>query len=269
MWRWTRPGVLPILLTLFLLGLGYLRGDEGQNESAVALRETRLALKAAEERFLEVSAEVVRTRKELEQTRANFLEAQAEVKQVRAELAALRLQAANVLVNPEAAGGTAALAQALRDFRELNQLQKDVYRQLVDYQRAVDGAMALLQGSAALRQDLANRMALIQRKVSDADRLSGGPANGPAELQRDECQVLASQEELAVAVLDLGRDQGAKPGMQWLVTTPDGETVKLQMVEVRQTLSAAAVLEGRLAALRPGLTARRATPTRKPEGPAN
>jgi hypothetical protein len=245
---------LTIFITLLLFRPLVGAQEEPTGDAASRLREARLAIEVAENRYLEANAELLSTRKELERVRTRLAESQVALARLSEEITALRLQAANLLVNPEDTQAAGALAQASREFEEVHGLAQDLYRQLLDYQRGVEAALELQAAppDSPMRQLLSGRLAIALKKVQEIDRLSGG---GPSKLagNRDECRILSLNEALGVVVLDQGREQGAKPGAQWIGGGTEPE-IRLQIVEVRAGLSAATLLNGRWQDLRPGMT---------------
>ncbi len=79
-------------------------------------------------------------------------------------------------------------------------------------------------------------------------------------LRTDTCNVLAVNKELKVIVLDAGYQNGVVLGGEWFVNDPDSkDLVRLDIVEVRRTLSAAIPKEGRIQAIKVGASVKRAT----------
>jgi len=256
--------LLALLIFPPLMAVGQATGDE-----SARLREARLAVEVAESRYLEANAELLITRKELERVRGRLAETQVELARLTEDNTALRLQAANLLVNPEDARAAHALAQATREFAEIHGVAQDLYRQLLDYQRGVEAALELQAAppESPLRQLLTGRLAIALRKVQDIERLSGGGSGEGQQEKRDECRILSLNEELGVVVLDLGREQGGRLGGQWRAGDDKQQEVRLSIVELRNNLSAAALTVGRWQDLRPGMILTRHLETRPPDSP--
>lgn len=251
------PGVT-IVCALFLSVVVARTGAAQDDGLAGELAKARIALKGAEDRWLDANAELVRTQRELAAARADLSETHLAMTKLRQELAALRMQAANVLASNENLADSQLMLQLQRDLHELNRIHKELYRQLLDYQRAAASVLDVKgkDEDGPLRRLLAGKMALIQRKLDDAERLTrhGGAGTAPAE-RRKKSQVLAVNQELGVVVLAVGREHGVRPGSVWQIEADAGAKVKARVVEARQSISAAMVFEGRIGDVRPGAAA--------------
>ena len=81
-------------------------------------------------------------------------------------------------------------------------------------------------------------------------------------LRTETCNVLAVNNELKVIVLDAGYQNGVVLGGEWLVNDPDSkDLVRLHIVEVRRTLSAAIPKHGSLQDIKVGTSIKRTTKT--------
>lgn len=267
--HWTK-GFLAAILATFRIAVPAF-GQEANHEEKLAteLRQARIASQAAETRYLDATAALQRQREEAEKARHELAKAYLELKELRDRDAALHLQAASVLASQARLDEAAASLQCLRDLRESNRRLGELYQQLQDYQRTVEAALELggIPSGSPERDLLAGKMQLLLRQVQESERLTALSVAVPAPADR--CQVLSVNRELAVAVLDAGREQGLRPGSIWTVPAPAGDALQLRIVEVRQTLSAALVLAGELDEVRPGAVATRQQPGGVPANERN
>lgn len=252
----SRGLILPLLFSL-TIGAAVYGGDDG--ETAARHRETELALQAAQERALDLQSQLVRREKELEQLRATHAQAILDLKTLRDEVVALRLTAANLLVNSDTETTGKTLAGVTQDLQELHALQQEVYRLLVDYDRSVSSALDVLgvEAEAPTRKILRSKMELVQRRWQAATRLTDTTTREEPAQMAVTTRVLTVNQTLGVVVLDAGRSQGALPGSLWKIDSKGGQAT-VQVIEARSSLSAAVVVAGKLSDLDPGAPAKRA-----------
>jgi hypothetical protein len=74
---------------------------------------------------------------------------------------------------------------------------------------------------------------------------------------RPESRILSVSDELQIAVLDCGSDDGVRPGMLWQVLHDAKSVAELRVVEVRPTLCAVTLETGQFRYLAPGLVVRK------------
>jgi hypothetical protein len=192
----------------------------------------------------------------LEAVRARFADAYLELQALRGEVADLRLKAANVLASRGETDTASSLRRLLAERQDWRAAQEALGRELLDFGRFLDSVLDVVAepGHSELRAQLDARLFLLIRQAREAAAAGGAPA-APAPATVAECRVLATDPALGIAVLDLGRDRGAQPGLAWDVSA-GRRPVTVKLVEVRPTLSAAVVLAGRLEDVRPGAVAR-------------
>lgn len=256
-WHSSATHRMVALLFLLTCAVTVYGGDEG--EVAAKARETELALQAAQEKALDLQSQLVRREKELEQLRATHAQAILDLKTLRDEVAALRLTAANLLVNSDTESTGKTLLTVARDIQELHALQEEVYRLLLDYDRSVSSALDVLQvdAEAPTRKILRSKMELVQRRWQVATRLTDPTVRETAAVMAMATRVLSVNQALGVVVLDAGRNQGALPGSLWMTDSTSGAAT-LQVIEARTSLSAAVVVAGKLQDVEPGAPAKRA-----------
>ena len=244
--QWTTLRRLCIVWVLFF-PLGLLAAPE------TLAPETEL--KQLRARCLELEGVQLRSEKELEAVRARFADAYLELKALRGEVADLRLKAANVLASRGEADAAATLRRLLAEQQDRRVAQEALGRDLLDFGRFLDSVLDVVAepGHSELRKQLEGRLFLLVKQAREAAAPSAAmplPAATAAE-----CRVLATNPELGVVVLDIGRDRGAQPGLAWDVNA-GRRSVTLKLVETRPTLSAAVLVAGRLDEVRPGAMAR-------------
>jgi hypothetical protein len=88
----------------------------------------------------------------------------------------------------------------------------------------------------------ADRLAarLDRRTFAEAHGAGVGPATRPA-LDDAECRVLEVNKELGVAVLNAGRRQGLRPGLEFAVMDGDRVVATLRTTDVRASIAGAVI----------------------------
>lgn len=248
-----------MVCALFLIQARSADADADETQLAVQLRETQEALRAARERCVTLNAALVRTQKDLETARARFAEAYAQLEEEREAAAAIRLQAANLLVNGGEVPESRVIADLLRNQQRLQQLHQDIDLELRQYRTAVEALLNSLEPDrqSATRRLLDIHMDKALRSLRQAEALTAPvEPTEPAQARRT-ARVLAVNNGLAVIVLDVGRRDGARLGSTWRIVGHNEARVDVRLIATRQTLSAATVVEGRLRQVAPGNEARR------------
>jgi hypothetical protein len=78
------------------------------------------------------------------------------------------------------------------------------------------------------------------------NRAGGSDVDGGAQfsgLEEGEYKVLESSRELGLAVLNAGRRQGLRPGLEFAVLRSDKVVATLRVIDVRSTIAGAVVLK--------------------------
>ncbi|MFA4944714.1 MAG: hypothetical protein WC789_08455 [Lentisphaeria bacterium] len=247
------------LIMVSLLCFGPLRGAE--TESAVPaglqaqLQEERMARQVAEQRVAELSLALVRTERELEKRRAQSAELLLASRKLQEGLDGLQVRVASLLLGdgkrfPDEA--LAAVVAGLRTRQAEAQALTGAVREFGQYLSPVLDTLAM---SDSLRREVRERMAGAMRACDRWDALPPLVARRGGLAAPRECRVLAVNPELGVIALDAGAAAGMRPGSWWQVRDQDREVARVRVIEVRSSLSAAQVVEGRIDRLAPGLTA--------------
>jgi hypothetical protein len=197
---------------------------------------------------LNVQAELVRTQKELDSVRADFQKTQETLKALRTQLAELRVKAASVLVEQDDVDEARTLKQLLADLAELDNVHAKFYQQLLATRQFMESVLKTVgkEADAALKAGLEGRLLLLEKHLQEARRLSRPPEKRAAKAAPGKCRILDVNAELAAAILDIGRDDGARLGSQWRVPNGRGGETLLQIIQVRPSLSAAVVTKGKI-----------------------
>ncbi len=170
------------------------------------------------------------------------------------EVADVRLLAAQLLYNKKSDSLSAVLQTAF-DYIEKQQLVcKDFYRSvsyLKDYIGQSGGIVAA--DKKVLLDRLKDVSHQIERNVSIPSIVArrGG-------LRKQNCKVLAVNSSLDAVILDAGYINGISPGSRWQIRNSNGKTIKLQVVEVRRTISAAISVGNEKMSLKAGQVAEKA-----------
>ncbi len=248
---------LVILCVLFQAILPVRGADSPNAEQAARFHELEVARQTAEDRCLELNARLVRTEKELDQARKQLADALLETKRLRGDLQAIKLKAANVLVNHQDLSEARVLAQVHVNLRELGSAHQQLYRYLLDYKQSLESVLDVLDSgnNSSLRQLLQRQLELIFYQFGEAQSIADTTAANDNGTNALTSTVLNVNENLAVVVLDAGRMQGIRIGSSWQVTNNRGSKTVLRIVEARHSLSAALVVEGNLNQVTPGATA--------------
>jgi hypothetical protein len=141
---------------------------------------------------------------------------------------------------------------------DIAEAQRHLCRSVKEFGQYLPVVLDVLQASDMLRTQVCSRYAVLE---AVSGRLEGLPSivarRGGDEGLRSESRILSVDDELQVAVLDCGSEDGVRPGMVWHVLH-DGKTLaKLRVVEVRPTLCAVTLETGQLRYLAPGLVVRK------------
>jgi len=229
-----------------------------ETDLTARIQEAELAKKAAEDRCLELNAAWFRTEKELQQTQLQLAEALVANRELRDEVASMRLQAANVLVNYDDLTEAKLLVQLQHDVQRLQQAHQEITRSLTDCQRALGSVLEVLDAKpdSALRRVVTEKFALVFAQLAAANRLVSQAGQPAATGSITEARLLAVNDELNLAVLDLGQAQGARVGSTWRVSNSRGAVTSLRVIEVRPSLSGAMVIAGNRTDLAPGSIAK-------------
>lgn len=238
--RWTKVTAPLILAVLnFLPCVADNAATEPQDRGS--------EVKALRRRCLNVQAELARTQKELDSARASFLETQKKLKALKTQLAELRVKAANVLVEPDDVNEARTLKQLLADMAELDNVHAKFYQQLLATRQFMESVLKIVgkEADEALKAGLDGRLLLLEKHLQEARKLTRPPEKRAAKAAPRKCRILDVNAKLGAAILDIGRDDGARLGSQWRVSNGRDETL-LQIIQVRPSLSAAVVAKGKI-----------------------
>jgi hypothetical protein len=179
-------------------------------------------------------------------------------RELREELASVRLQATNVLVNYDDLAEAHLLVQLQRDLQRLQQAHQEITRSLTDCQRALGSVMEVLDAKpdSPLRRVVTEKFAVVFTQLAAAEQLISQAGQPASRASATEARLLAVNDELNLAVLDLGQAQGARVGSTWRVTNSRGAVTTLRVIELRPSLSGAMIVDGSRTDLAPGSLAK-------------
>ncbi|OGV69996.1 MAG: hypothetical protein A3K19_11330 [Lentisphaerae bacterium RIFOXYB12_FULL_65_16] len=257
--HWQKPVWFVILCASCLLlaaqSVAEAPGQSGKEQRELELNEAQVARQAAEEKTEELRAELRRREQELQALQERYAELYLASRRQQQELEDYELRLAGLLADREDPSSGRALARALAALDELRVAQLDVSVKVREFQGNLNSVLDALQPSEATRRELIDRLdalnQAVERSVKPWPSVAG---RGQGITERLAGRVLAVNDLLQVIVLDKGYDHGVRPGLMWRLL--DGEKVKarLKVIEVRASISAAVVTEGKFDSVGPGVT---------------
>jgi len=256
---WTGPCLAAIVSVLFCVFL--VSADEGASpaaEMSASLEEARVARAVAEQRCVELGAELKRAGGELETMRRRYAQLSVQSRLQAAEFEDLQLRVAGLLVEGREDPAAVALPQALESLDRMVKGNAELYAGVREFGRYLAAVLDVLQPSAVVRREISERYARLETAVDRLERLPSLVAGrgGTVDRVRRECRVLAVNDDLQVVILDAGTDGGVRLGMVWHVVAEDAPVAEFRVVAVRPTLCAAMPVKGGLRRVAAGMLAR-------------
>jgi hypothetical protein len=252
---WTRR-LTAFMLCAFCFDLEVL-GAEPQNdlnEVTVAVREADMARQAAEQRYAELSLVLVKTERELEKQRQRYADLYLKSQKLQEERDLQQLRIAALLLDESTAVSDEALANVMGRLDERQAEYQRLTAKVREFSGYLPTVLDTLNVSSALRQDVLDRYRELTRVC---DRLEVLPplvaGRGGEQGSTRECRVLSLRPDLGIAVLNAGSLAGVRAGSSWRVADGGQTLARLRVIELRSTLAAAVVVEGRVQRLAPGM----------------
>jgi hypothetical protein len=223
-------------------------------EASVKLREAEMARQAAEKRCTELSLVLVQTERELEKERQRFADLYLKCQALQDGHDQLQMRVVSLLLDEADVAPGQALANLVSG---LDERQAEIQRLTVkvrEFGRYLPPVLDTLQPSETLRQEVLGRCTELTRASDRLEALPpivagrGGETGAPRP-----CRVLTVNPDLGIVVLDAGSAAGVRLGSSWKIVDGGKVTARLRVIELRGSLGAATVLEGRLKRLTPGM----------------
>lgn len=223
----------------------------------MARTEAEIARQAAEQRCVELAAALQRAERDLETVRRENADLRVLSRRQQEDLTALQVRVAGMLTGSNEVESGRALAGALACLEDMGAVQARLRAEVQGFGEYVITALDVLQPSEALRREVMDRFRALVRSCERPGSLPSIVAGrgGKPEGQR-ESRVLAVNDDLQVVVFDSGSGQGVRAGSTWTVWSDGRRIARVQVVDVRPTLSAAVPIEGRLGSIAPGASVR-------------
>lgn len=256
---WTTPIWSFILYALCFtaLALPLFGAAESGSGPGVELREAQMARQAAEQRCAELAVQLVRTERDLEKERQRNAELLLQAKRLQETVDQYNLRVAGLLTDQGGADTAQAMAKAVAALETRQSAQQQVSGKVREFKAYLATVLETLQPSEALKKEVLGRYADLTKACDRLELLPPLVAGRGGEARTlKECRILSVETDLGIVALDVGLDAGVRPGTVWRVFDGDKPVAKLQVVEVRPTLSAAVVLEGSVHRLAAGLPAK-------------
>lgn len=220
----------------------------------IQLKETQVALSAEKERTAELEQANAKLQKELEQLRSRYADLYLHSQQQRLEQQDLDLRVAHLLTDHRELDAGQALARAVRALREAGSTQRQLQAAVEEFGIYLASVLEVLQPSDTLKSQIESRYQAVRRAAEATKnplsqvvvrRGSGNPAERVY-------RILTLNDELHVAVLDAGENDGVRPGANWHVLIDGQSSADLKILETRANVSAALILRGNLSDIGPG-----------------
>ncbi len=254
---WKRTVMLSILFVLCLSQTIVLCEEDTaglpQSPVQLELKEAREARRAAERRVIELEAAFAKQQEELQEMRRRYATLYMASREQQDELSELQLHIAGLLSEHEDLSGGQALSRVLAALDDLQKQQQELNTALVEFNHYLNSILDILQPSETLRRDIIARLqGLIASAARSVKPLSLVAGRDSRNKRGDETRVLAVNHDLQVVVLDRGADDGIRKGSSWKIVNGGDVMVRLKVVEVRPSISAAIIIDGRLNVIGPG-----------------
>jgi len=252
-WTWAAWPCMVLLLCFSGIVHAETPAADG-GEAAVKLREAEMARQAAEKRGAELSLVLVRTERELEKERQRYTDLYLKSQEQQSGYDRLQVRIAALLLDDTNVAPAQALANLVAGLDERQAEYQRLAVKVREFGRYLPTVLDTLQPSQTLRQEVLERYAELTRASNRLEVLPpivagrGGETGAPRQ-----CRVLTVNPELGIVVLDAGSAAGMRSGSFWKIVDDGRVMARLRVIELRDGLSAATVLEGRVKRLTPGM----------------
>ena len=204
----------------------------------------------------EIRRELEETRRELQVLRQRYAEVYLRNKEQQAVLKAYEARLA-VLLSPDETLASADLRdKVLERIGREERLRLELREGLVDFRSRLGSVLGVLGASETVRLEMDRRLdALVQQAGKQLSMEVARRGSNPANQQNLACRILDTSPELGVVILDCGSTRGIVPGLTFVSSSSSagpGMGCRLQVIEVRPGLCAAAVVSGDIATMKPG-----------------
>ena len=225
-------------------------------EQKVEVQEAQMARRAAEQKCAELAAALSTTEQEIEGLRRRYADLYLESRRQQQELEYLDLRMAGLLADREDIASGRALSRALSALQDVQGEQHALADKVREFGAYLSSVLDILQPSEVLRREVTERYGALAKAVErSVQPLPSVAGRGDGVPKRQECRVLAVSDDLQVVVLDRGFKDGVREGTRWHVVNGSEVLAKLRVIEVRASVSAALVVEGRFKAIGVGALA--------------
>ena len=247
---WQTAGMLAILMILRLSLLSCWSAEtvprQASDARGLELDEARMARRAAEQKSAESNAALSRTEQEIHGLRRRYAELYLESRRQQHELDYIDLRIAGLLADREDIASGRALSRTLSALQQTQTAQQELTDKVHEFGTYLSSVLDIVQPSEALRREVAQRFdALAKAAERSVKPLPSVAGRGDGSPTRQECRVLAVNDELQVVVLDRGFEDGVREGALWRVMSGRDVLARLRVIEVRSSVSAAMVTDGR------------------------
>lgn len=161
-----------------------------------------------------------------------------------------------VLLSPGETLASAEIREKILDRLEAeSQARLELRTGLVDFRARLGSVLGVLGASETVRTEMDRRLdALVQQAGKQLSTEVARRGSDPANQQNLACKVLDTSVELGVVILDCGSTRGIVPGLTFVSSSSAGPGMgcRLQVIEARPGVCAAAVVSGDIAAMKPG-----------------
>ena len=257
---WTKPKPVVTLLVLFFGGqASFGDTDAADTELKAQLQEAVVARNVAEQRCAELKVSLTQARNDLAALRARYAELLVTSGKREAETEQLRLEIVKKLYGANGHQPDDLIVKAIRALRDSHTTNAALYRAVREFADYLPGVLEALQPSAVIRRGIGDKLDQLVKLTSQAERLSSsvaGRGENPNRSRR-ESRVLAVSDKYQTVILDVGALDGVRLGMVWAVYNRDQQPTHLfRVVELRDDISAAAIIKGQLDSVAPGTLVR-------------
>lgn len=190
---------------------------------------------------------------EVEALRRRYADLYLEARRLRHELAQLEHSAAHLLEG-RTAGTESQAAQRMAALLERSRAdQVALYRSLVELDGFLEAVMDAVLASDATREELRRRMDAVRTRSARLAAPPSAVAGRGGDSAGREVHVLAVDTDLQVVVLDVGSRDAVPVGSLWRIRGTDNAQCVMRIVETRERISAALVVQGAAQDIESGL----------------